>query len=443
MKKEQVSESELERNSGDDVLKSGVFLVGVSEAGPGDGAADARRFLAELRELVTTLNYPIAGEMIAPARRQPDPRYFIGSGKAEEIRSAAHAAHAEMIVFDSELGASQQRNLEKLCELKVLARQEIILDIFAARARTREAVLQVELARNRYFLPRLTRAWSHLSRQRGGAMGTRGEGEKQIEYDRRMVKQHISKLEAELSEVRKQRSIQRKNRLRNALPLGSIVGYTNAGKSSLLNLLTGADAYVEDKLFATLDPTTRKLVLPDKTAMLLTDTVGFVRKLPHTLIEAFKSTLEEAVLADFLVLVLDISNPEVESHWETTLSVLSELQAQEKPMLIVFNKCDLQPDPLIRTRLRSLARDSVFLSCRDRSGMDDLLGKLAEYCRQRSRIEDLRIPASRSDAVARIYAKTSLLESEYLEDGTFCCTVRIPGTELEFFRPFFRNQSEC
>lgn len=378
--------------------------------------------------------------------RVPNVKFYLGSGKAEEVCNAAKQANAELIVFDTELGPSQQRNLERLARTNVVDRQEIILDIFADRAQTREAVLQVELARCKYFLPRLTRAWSHLSRQRGGAKGTRGEGEKQIENDRRMVKYRIGQLEEELAAVRRQRDVQRKGRVRRAMPLAAIVGYTNAGKSSLLNTLTGADALVENKLFATLDPTTRKLVLPNKSELLLTDTVGFVRKLPHSLVEAFKSTLEEAVLADFLVMVLDISSPDVESHWQTTLSVLTELGAQDKPMLTVFNKCDRQKDALFRTHLRSLDPNGVFISCRTGEGLDELRQTLVAYTKKRTLIDDLLIPPEHPEIVAAVYSRASLLEGKYQDDGSFRCTVRIPGAHSGLFAPYscskFENKVE-
>ncbi|MBO5201797.1 MAG: GTPase HflX, partial [Lentisphaeria bacterium] len=254
-----------------------AFLVGCCDA---NGAlADVREYLAELGELVDTLGVDVCGEMSVRIR-EPNPKFYIGSGKAEELKEAAAASEADVIIFDDPLGPSQQRNLEKLCRRKVIDRQEVILDIFADRAQTREAVLQVELARCQYFLPRLTGAWSHLSRQRGGGTGARGDGEKQIEYDRRQLKDRIAELERELEVVRKQRSVQRKGRFRNNMPTAAIVGYTNAGKSTLLNTLTSSSVLAEDKLFATLDPTTRRLVLPDNTEVLLTDTVGFIRKLP-------------------------------------------------------------------------------------------------------------------------------------------------------------------
>lgn len=414
----------------------GAFLVGIS--GMGQTAAETREYLQELAELVRTLGYRVAGELTANVR-VPEARYFVGSGKAEEIRDAALQANAEIVVFDSELSASQQRNMEKLCGKKVLDRQEIILDIFAERAITKEAVLQVELARNKYYLPRLTRAWSHLSRQHGGAAGTRGEGEKQLEYDKRAVRRKISRLEEELAEVRKQRNEQRKGRIRGRIPQAAIVGYTNAGKSSLLNRLTGADAFVKDQLFATLDPTTRRLAMPNSSTLLLTDTVGFVRKLPHALVEAFKSTLEEAVLADFLILVLDASNPNVESQRETTLGVLAELGAVDKPVLTVFNKSDMDADPAVMARLRAAAPGGISVSCRTGEGMDRLFGELQSYTKKCSSIHDLAIPPERSELVSLIHAKGTLIEGKYLENGTFICAAGLPDFLAERFQPYFAD----
>lgn len=416
---------------------SGAFLVGFS--GAGQTPAETREYLEELSELVHTLGYETCGELVANVR-VPEARYYVGSGKAEEIRDAASNAKAEVVVFDSELSPSQQRNMEKLCGRKVLDRQEVILDIFAERAITKEAVLQVELARNKYFLPRLTRAWSHLARQHGGVGGTRGEGEKQLEYDKRAVRQKISKLEEELAIVRKQRNEQRKGRVRGRIPQAAIVGYTNAGKSSLLNKLTGADAYVKDQLFATLDPTTRRLPMPNSATLLLTDTVGFVRKLPHALVEAFKSTLEEAVLADFLVLVLDASNPNVESHRETTLGVLAELGAVDKPVLTVFNKCDQEIDPAVMSRLKAAAPNGVSVSCATGEGMEKLFETLQSYMKKCSSIHDLAIPPERSDLVSLIHAKGSLITGEYLDNGTYLCAAGLPDFLLEKFRPFFADE---
>ena len=416
---------ELEDEKSEKALKpkgDGAFLVGIHDQA--SDLQEAREHLEELRELVSTLKAKVVGEIMANVR-QPSPKFFLGSGKAQEIKDAAIAAGASSIVFDSELGPSQQRNWEKFSGLHVIDRQEVILDIFADRASTREAVLQVELARHKYFMTRLVGAWGHLSRQQGGALGTRGEGEKQIEYDRRLAKRKILQFERELSDVRRQRDVQRKSRVRHEIPHAAIVGYTNAGKSSLLNVLTNAGVLVEDKLFATLDPTTRKLTLPDKQQMLLTDTVGFIRKLPHNLVEAFKSTLEEAVLSDFLIMVLDTSSPHVESHWETTLAVLAELGAEGKPMVVVFNKCDLQRDPVAMTRMRALDCNGVFASCRTGEGMDKLTGLLSAQIRKHSSILQLLIPPERPDLVALLHSKGRVIESKYRDDGSFEAAVRI------------------
>ena len=419
-----------------------AFLVGICEFP--ETSAEGREHLDELTELMSSLGVSVCGDILVSIRER-NPRFLTGSGKAEEIKAEAERCEADMVVFDAPLGPTQQRNLERLFGMGVMDRQEVILDIFARRARTREAVLQVELARSRYYLPRLTGAWGHLSRQRGGNTGARGDGEKQIEYDRRQLKQRIAELEADLAEVRKQRGVQRKNRLRGKVPNAAIVGYTNAGKSTLLNTLTGADAYAADKLFATLDPTTRKLVLPDRSELLLTDTVGFVRKLPHSLIEAFKSTLEEAVLADFILLVLDASSPAVSSHWETTLSVLSELGADRKDMIVIFNKMDAAgDDPFLRLKLQSSVPDALFVSCRTGAGLDQLRKKLMEKLSAGLDVVDLSIPPERSDLVALLHASARILESRYQADGTFEASVRMEENQRKKLAPFIlENQKEC
>lgn len=420
-------------------VREKAFLAGCHETHEDAGAV--REYLAELAELVRTLGVDPCGEMAIHVREY-NPRYYIGTGKAEELRDAADEAQADVIIFDDPLSPSQQRNLEKLCKRKVIDRQEVILDIFAERAWTREAVLQVELARCRYFLPRLTGAWSHLSRQRGGGTGARGDGEKQIEYDRRQLKERISELEEELSQVRKQRSVQRKERLRNKLPTAAIVGYTNAGKSTLLNTLTESDVLAEDKLFATLDPTTRRMVLPDRSELLLTDTVGFIRKLPHSLVEAFKSTLEEAVLADFILLILDISNPKAPQHWETTLSVLNELGASEKPLIAVFNKMDLQSDPIALLRMKSIAKDAVFVSCRTGAGLDELRERLMRQANEQAEIMDLIIPPEQSGRIAMLHAKCHIFESQYNANGNFHAVAKVAPAFRPVFLPFAKTPTE-
>ncbi len=400
-----------------------AILIGVFE--DRDGEAEAREHLDELEELTANLDIPVI-DKITIKLKQPQPKFLVGSGKAEEILELIKELEADCLIFDNDLLPSQQRNWERLTRICVIDRQEVILDIFAQRASTREAVLQVELARMRYSLPRLTRAWTHLSRQRGGNKGTRGEGEKQIEVDRRLVQQRISSLQKELKVVRRHRDTQRKGRDRHEMAHAAIVGYTNAGKSSLLNCLTGADVLAEDKLFATLDPTTRKLDLPDKQSVLLTDTVGFVRKLPHSLVEAFKSTLEEAVLADFLVLLLDISSGHVDEHWETTLTVLRELGADDKKIITVFNKMDLQKDPVVLARVKSLFPDAIFISTVTGEGIESLHKAIMLMTNRQINIMHLKIPPQRHDIAALAHDKTRILESEYDDFGNLLLTAAVP-----------------
>ena len=295
--------------------------------------------LAELQGLIWTLGMEEAGQTIL-SRLEVQPAYGMGKGKAEEIASEAKELEADCIIFDFNLEPTKQRNWEKLCGVPVFDRQEVIIRIFASRARTREAVLQVELARLEYSLPRLAHMYGDLARQRGGNYGSKGSGEKQLELDRRQTRQKIQQVKEELAKVRKNRETQRKRRQKIPLPSVALCGYTNAGKSSLLNALTGSDALVENKLFATLDPLTRRMKCAGS-EILLTDTVGFISNLPHQLIDAFKSTLEEAALADALLLVLDSSDPNALDEAATVLSVLEQIGAGDKPRLVVLNKIDV------------------------------------------------------------------------------------------------------
>ena len=282
-----------------------ALLVGIQQ--PKMTRQESEYLLEELTELTCNLDIPIGERMIVNLRK-PTPAFLVGKGKLEEIIDLVHEKNIDVIIFDEELSPAQQRNWERESKICVIDRQEIIIDIFSERAHTKEASLQVSLARMEYSLPRLTRAWTHLSRQRGGGTGARGQGETQLEADRRMINDRISNVKKELKEVIKHRLVQRSKRLRKPVPTVSIVGYTNAGKSSLLNSLTHSDALAADKLFATLDPTTRRLDLDNSQHVLLTDTVGFVRRLPHRLVDAFKATLEEAVVADLLIHLIDVSN---------------------------------------------------------------------------------------------------------------------------------------
>jgi GTP-binding protein HflX len=304
----------------------------------GNDRWDVRESLDELAELAATAGAEVVGR-ITQRLQQPTAPYYIGKGKAEEVKTECGKSAATSVIFDDELSPAQGRNLEKLTARKVLDRTQLILDIFAQRARTREGRLQIELAQLQYLLPRLTRMWGHLSRQSGG-IGTRGPGETQLEVDRRRVQERIARLDRELAEVRKHRGIQREGRRRHRWPLCAIVGYTNAGKSTLLNQLTGAGVLAADQLFATLDPTTRQIVLPNKQRALLTDTVGFIKKLPHQVIESFKATLEEVVEADLLIHVADVAHPRFEDQIAAVDSVIREIHADGKETLLVFNKID-------------------------------------------------------------------------------------------------------
>lgn len=400
-----------------------AFHVGIQE--PGSNSSSAIEHLHELKELTKTLGMSSSGQEMVVIK-ELHPQFFIGSGKAEAISEKAKSAGADCLVLDCELSPSQQRNWEKLANLPVLDRQEVIIDIFAERAITKEAVIQVELARLQYMLPRLARAWKHLSRQKGGAMGTRGEGEQQIEVDRRIVKSRIAHYKRELEQVKKNRDNQRKLRFRNGIPQAAIVGYTNAGKSSLLNRICGASVLVEDKLFATLDPTTRQIRLPDNRQILLTDTVGFIRKLPHTLVEAFKSTLEEASLADFLIHVVDVSEPYFEEHSATTLAVLNELGAGEKDMITVFNKTDLIDDPVLIRRLEVMKPGSIFISAKTGKGMNELLSAISLKASSGTQSLRVSLPPERQDLIALAHRSASITHSEYDEEGNLKMSLFIP-----------------
>src|SRR3977135_3870548 len=313
-----------------------AILIGLEK----DGVSkwDLRDSMEELRELANSAGAEVVST-VTQKLQKPTAPYYIGRGNAQLIKDSLQDRQVTSVIFDDELSPAQGRNLENLLSRKVLDRTQLILDIFAQRARSREGRLQIELAQLQYLLPRLTRMWSHLSRQTGG-IGTRGPGETQLEVDRRRVQERIARLERELEGVRKVRAVPRQGRKRHQWPVAAVVGYTNAGKSTLLNLLTGADLIAENKLFATLDPTTRSFTLPNKQRVLLTDTVGFLRKLPHTLIESFKATLEEVSEADLLIHIVDLSHPRVDEPTQAVDSVVKVLDAYGKQTLIVFNKID-------------------------------------------------------------------------------------------------------
>lgn len=397
------------------------------------GKADAEDLLGELEELVRTLGIPVVDRMLVHMR-EPQARFLIGSGKAEQICDHLRARECDVLVFDNELTPAQQRNWEALSKVLVIDRQEIILDIFGARAQTREARIQVDLARMTYSLPRLTRAWSHLGKQ-GGGIGAKGEGESQLEQDRRKIRGQMDRLRRELEDVRRARATQRKDRKRAPVPNAAIVGYTNVGKSSLLRRLTGADVLVENKLFATLDTTTRKIALPNKQPLLLTDTVGFIRNLPHELVDAFHATLEEAAHADFLIHVLDASHPRVMEFYNTTMKVLTDLGADTKQTLVVFNKMDLVDDESARVILRRHFPGAVFVSVRTGAGFDELVDRIADFVRAGTRRVDFRFPLGRADLLARLHREGTVHHTDYLDDAIHV-QATIPGRSVDALAEF-------
>lgn len=398
-----------------------ALLVGLGM--PGDSRRERTALLAELEDLVSNLGIGIVGTMLE-FTREVQAKYLCGIGKAEEIRARVQELNADCLIFDNLLSPSQQREWEKLADVTVIDREEVILDIFAKRARTREAVMQVDLARMQYALPRMTGMWKHLDRQRGGSGGgkgggaaARGEGEKQIEVDRRLARERIEAIRDELEVVRRQRGTQRKERTRQGIPTAAIVGYTNAGKSSLLNLITGAGVLAQNILFATLDTTSRKIELPDGQPLVLTDTVGFIRNLPHRLVEAFKSTLEEAVLADFLIQVVDASDEDALRHYETTCEVLASLGAADKPMVVVWNKCDLIPEEVREVTLEALSAKlncpSLHMSVLENQGVDALLAACVEMLSHRVERQTYRIPLAESRIIAIMHRDGKVLNTEY------------------------------
>jgi len=394
-------------------------------------ATEAESLLEELGELVKTLGIEVI-ESVLPRCREMQKKFLCGTGKAAEIVELAKAHECDVIVIDNGLAPSQQREWEKLADLCVIDREEVILDIFAKRAHTKEARLQVELARMQYALPRLARMWGHLDREGGSGGGqgggaARGMGEKQIEVDRRLANVAIDRCKRELEHVRNQRRTQRKEREKHETPHAAIVGYTNAGKSTLLNQLSGADVMAKDMLFATLDTTTRRIELPDGQPLLITDTVGFVRNLPHRLVEAFKATLEEAVLADFLIHVLDATSPEVGRFHETTLEVLHELGAEEKDVITVLNKIDLVTDPEVLADLDRQFPGALHVSARNGLGMEELLKACTVVLADRVRCRDYRIPQRRADLVGLLHREAKVLSTEYEADDILVRAV-VPPT---------------
>ncbi len=413
---EDVSEVEYRQLRLERVVLAGLWSEGTAQ--------DAENSLQELAALAETAGSEVLDGMVQ-RRLKPDPGTFLGSGKALELKDIVEATGADTVIVDSELSPSQRRGLEDVVKVKVIDRTALILDIFAQHAKSREGKAQVELAQLEYLLPRL-RGWGEsMSRQAGGqvggagaGMGSRGPGETKIELDRRRIRHRMAKLRKDIAGMKPARDAKRASRQRNDVPSVAIVGYTNAGKSSLLNRLTDAGVLVENALFATLDPTVRQAVTPDGIGFTLADTVGFVRSLPTQLVEAFRSTLEEAADADLLLHVVDASHPDPEGQITAVRDVLRDVDALEVPELIVLNKADIA-DPVVLDRLRHSQRETVVVSARSGEGIDELMQRVSELIPRPSVPLDIVVPYARGEVVARLHAADAeILSTEHLEDGT-------------------------
>ncbi len=410
-----------------------IVLVGVQFPGASDDQVDAN--LDELAQLVDTAGADPVDRVIQK-REAPDPATYVGKGKATEIQETSDDADADTVVFDDELSPAQQFNLEKILKRTALDRTAVILDIFAQNATTLEGKAQVELAQLKYRLPRLRGRGDQLSQQ-GGGIGTRGPGETQLEVDRRRIQRRLAKLEKDLTGLRRTRKNQRKSRRRSRFHTVAIVGYTNAGKSTLLNRLTGAEVLVEDRLFATLDATTRRLQLPGGETVLVTDTVGFIQKLPTGLVEAFKSTLEEVAEADLLLHVVDGAGPDPEGQMNAVRSVLREIGAGDVPELLAFNKSD-QADKEGFHHLLYRHEGSLAFSARTGDGLDHLLISIGDRLRSLTSVVELRIPWSRGDVVAAVHREGEVLLEQHQEEGTLI-QARLDEVSRELLSEFIEH----
>jgi GTP-binding protein HflX len=413
-----------------------ALLVGVVVHGRND-QQDACDTLDELAQLTESAGAEVLGRMLCK-QSKVHAAHFIGKGKVEELAQMAKDTGANLIIFDEDLSPAQGRNLEETLAVRVLDRTQLILDIFAKRARTKEGCLQVQLAQHRYLLPRLRRMWTHLERQAGG-IGLKGPGETQIEMDRRSIQNLIRTLTKELELVRTRRAEQRRGRQRHGGAQVSIVGYTNAGKSTLLNRLAGADIYAEDQLFATLDPTTRQVELPNGEPCLMTDTVGFIRKLPHHLVDSFKATLEEVVEADLILHVIDCSHPQVEQQIAAVNVVLQEIGAEDKTVLCVLNKIDKDAGRNIARQMAHTLGRTAAVSAVTGEGVDGLLTVLADALKGDKQLMKLNIPLSEGRLIALLKNSATVLEENY-EGGSAEILVRVPAPLVPRCEPYLAEK---
>ena len=418
-------------------IRERAILVGIDWPG---SKWPVESSLEELSRLIDTVGAETV-YMTSQKLDAPNPRTFVGSGKASEIADLCLAYAADLVVFDDELTPSQQANLEKIVgrDVKVFDRTALILDIFALHATTKEGRLQVRLAQNEYLYPRLRGMWAHLASNRmGGGVGSRfGEGESQLEVDRRMVRKRISSIKRELAKLDAIRAVQRESRYRSGMFKIALAGYTNAGKSSLINALTDADVLSYDKLFATLDPTTRKLRLPEGREVTITDTIGFIRKLPTTLVESFKSTLDEINGADFILHVVDCSSDELEYQMQTVDDVLSQIGADKIERLIVLNKKDLLDSETAVQRLGSLHPEAVMISSVTGDGIDELIERIGQVASSRDEVIDIVVPYSRGDVVAIAHKHCNIISEVHEEDGTHLM-LYAPQDRIHLFEEFAR-----
>lgn len=401
-----------------------AIAVGVST--PKCSKREVEEHLSELSQLAETAGIQVV-ESITQDRRNPDPATYIGSGKVEEVHLAAVAHGAEVILFDDELSPAQQRNLEKEIGKPVTDRTGLILDIFSRHARSRMAKTQVELAQLQYTLPRLTGMWSHFTKQRGGGVNMKGEGETQLEMDKRMIKTRMAELRRELSEIAQQAAVRRKGR--EDVFKVSLVGYTNAGKSTLMNALTEAGVLAENKLFATLDTTMRQLTLPNGIEVVMADTVGFIRKLPHQLVASFRSTLDEVVDADLLLHVVDASHSEFEAQIEATEGVLAELGIEGKPTILVFNKVDALSEPGLRDRLLAKDAEKALISAKTGDGLHELLQAIQAHQERAFQSVTLMLPHTDGKAMALLHQLGAVLDTQYEAEGVIV-KVKITPSDL-------------